>query len=162
MRLFQRKYKWIQNSNMNYENISSNLEPYLEELRGNSFLIDESSIESYDEIIDLLKLPQLKQIFKQFHVVSPKNMTRRIDYVNAILKHFKTQKRINFNKAALVDAIENAANSKYMIYCKNLLGKSFKLNKNIRDVFVRILMLFSLSSTQHMDQHNVDSGQQPL
>ena len=161
VRLFQRKFKWIQNSNMNYENISNNLETHLDELKNQSFLIDENSIETYEEITDLLKLPQLKQLVKQFHIVNAQGFTRRVDYINAIIKHFKTQKRLNFTNKTIVEN-DSLVNAKYMAYCKGLLGKCYKLDKNIRDVFVRILMLYSLTSTHHMDQKSLDSGQQQL
>ena len=148
---------------MNYENISINLDPYLHELKNNNFLHDESQIETYEEIIDLLKLPQLKQLAKQFHVVNTLNLTRRVDLINTIIKHFKTQKRLNFvNTKAAIKETQSLVDTKYMIYCRNLLGKSYKLDKTTRDVFVRILMLYSLTSTHHMEQNSLDSGQKQL
>ena len=161
VRLFQRKFKWIQISNMSYENISVNLEAYLEELKLHSFVRDENSIETYEEITELLKLPQLKQLVKQYHISNAQGYTRRIDYINAILKHFKTQKRLNFTTKTASEN-ENVINSKYMKYCKELLGKCYKLDKTFRDVFVRILMLYALTSTHHMDQKSLESGQQQL
>lgn len=146
---------------MNYENISSNIVPYLEELEINNFLINENTIDTYEEIIDLLKLPQLKQLVKQYRIGAGQTLSKLNDYKIAILKHFKTQKGLNFFKSQKsVDETSNQLKSNYMSYCKNLLGKCFKLDKNTRDVFVRVLMLYSLSSTHHVD--HLDSGQQQL
>ena len=50
-----------------------------------------------------------------------------------------------------------------MKQCKTVLGKSYKINKEYSDVFIRILMLYSLSTTSHVDLTNgKEMGQQLL
>ena len=50
-----------------------------------------------------------------------------------------------------------------MKQCKAILGKSYKINKEFSDVFIRILMLYSLTTTNHIDLTNgKEIGQQLL
>ena len=164
VRLFQRKFKWFNNEDITYDNISLDLSENLDELIKESFLIDQNSIDSYEEIVHLLKLPQLKELAKTCHVLNlTQNIKRRIDLVKAILQHFKTQKSIKshfFGKKNQNPSESQAP--QYMVHCKKILGKCFKLEKKVRGVFVRILMLYSLSSTNHIDPSKNDSGQQNL
>lgn len=158
VRLFQRKFKWLPFENINYEHISTDLTEYLNELLNNSFLIDESSISTYEEIIYLFRLPQLKELAKTCHITSlSSNQSNKTEIIKLILQHFKTQKSLMFNFSS-----NKNINSKpnYMIQCKKVLGKCFKLNKSIRGVFVRALILFSLSSSYIADLNN--TGQQQL
>ena len=99
VRLFQRKFKWIPFDNINYERISLNMEPLLKELLKKSFLIDENTIDSYEEIIYQLKLPQLKELTKTCHIGNlSQGVKLRSDFIKLILNHFKTQKCLKFNK----------------------------------------------------------------
>jgi hypothetical protein len=153
------------------------LAPFLNELFEKQLLIDENSINSYEEIISLLKLPQLKDLCKQFHIHNPSNSLKlRSEFIKLILNHFKTQKSLKFhvksqklhqNEESNVSP-ENAAqgnnlNKTFMNQCKKLLGKCYRLEKTKRDVFVRILMLYNLSSSYNSDvQKGNDSGQHQL
>ena len=157
---------------MNYEeHISSNLKPYTDELYEKKFLIDESAIQTYEEIISLFKLPQLKELAKQFHIGNgSKIVTLRSEFIKLILQHFKTQKSLKFhvsckklkNEENNVYTEQNV-NKNFMFHCKKILGKCFKLDKASRDVFIRILMLYNLSSTFYSDaRKGNDSGQHQL
>jgi hypothetical protein len=166
VRLFQRKFKWHNIENINYDKISNNLSNLLNELLSEQFLIDEESIDSYDEVLYQLKLPQLKELAKMCHVTNIGQVTSRADLVKALLQHFKTQKSLkqhffSLNKTKAIPN-EDIKKSQFMMNCKKLLGKCYKLNKIVRDVFVRILTLYSLSSANHIDPNKKDSGQQQL
>ncbi len=140
------------------------------------FLIDENAIHTYEEIVYLLKLPQLKELAKCCHVSClPQAAKARSEFIKLILQHFKTQKTLKFhfkqkgaselNNASQSSSVENSQTEQtvkpqFMTQCKRILGKCYKLEKNARNVFVRILMLYSLSSTHHIDPG--ESGQQQL
>jgi hypothetical protein len=172
VRLFQRKHKWISIENINYEKISSDLAPNFSELIEQEFLLDESAIASYEEALYMLKLPQLKELVKTCHISTMSQSVKlRSEFIKLILQHFKTQKGIMFNlktknsdhstDSALLSN-ESIANTKFMQHCKRILGKCYKLCKQIKDVFVRILMLYSLTSTHHLDMSSQESGKQQL
>lgn len=159
--MFQRKYKWLNLENIVYEKISTDLTPYLDELLKEAFLIDEKSIESYEELIYLLKLPQLKELAKICHVVNLTQTVKvRSEFIKLILQHFRTQKSLKFNTKKEINS--SSPKPHFMLQCKKILGKCFKLNQDTRDVFVRILMLFSLSSTCYFDPNKKDNAQQNL
>ena len=164
VRLFQRKYKWLNQENINYDKISTDLKPNLDELLRESFLIDENIITSYEEIIYLLKLPQLKELAKTCHVVNLSQTVKlRSEFIRLILQHFRTQNSLKFNSKASSPEKEkhmNANKPHFLLQCKKILGKVFKLNYEQRNVFVRILMLFSLTSTFHIDPNKKDNNAQ--
>jgi hypothetical protein len=168
VRLFQRKFKWHCLENISYERISANLEDNLQELLDSSFLIDEACIDTYEEIIYLLKLPQLKELAKSCHILNQTQTKARPDFIKLLLQHFKSQKYLKFSSnskeksPAKPNAAAAASSSHFMNQCKKILGKCYKLEKTSRSVFVRILLLYSLSSSYHNDQNNEESGQQKL
>ena len=169
MRLFQRKFKWIPLENIVYDRISHDLPSVLAHLIEASFLIDENSIDNYEEIICTLKLPQLKELAKICHVINQSQSVKlRSEFIKLILSHFKTQKSLKFHlkteelNKSKVSPPTQQTKPHFMNQCKKVLGKSYKLNKAVRDVFVRLLMIYSLSSTGHLDPSKKDSGQQQL
>lgn len=173
MRLFQRKFKWNCLEQISYEQIASDLTEYLDELTRASFLVDESSISTYEEIIYLFKLPQLRDLAKVCHVGGggQAHMSKnRSEFIKLILQHFKSQKMLKFHvdtkqtsrgdQACVVH--ESPSKRHFMSQCKKLLGKCWKLEKHARNLFGRILTLYSLSSTHSSDPNKKESGQQQL
>jgi Fanconi-associated nuclease 1 len=162
VRLFQRKHNWLKPALINYEHIAADLTCHMSELATNKFLIDESTIDTYEEIIGLFRLPELKDLAKQFHILNPAQTVKlRSDLVKTILQHFKTQKGLQFGGAKSTQPA-GGINQKFMTQCKKLLGKCYKLDTESRGVFVRILMLYNLSSTYHSDANGTESGQKQL
>ena len=148
-----------------YDQISHAMEPILIELLNDSFLIDETAIQSYEEIIYLLKLPQLKELAKICHINLSQTVKVRSEFIRLILNHFKTQKSLTFDSKSKKQTSKVSTQSTtpyFMNHCKKILGKCYKLNKPIRDVFVRVLLIYSLSSSGHLDTTKNDSGQQQL
>ena len=174
MRLFQRKFKWLNEESIVYDKLASDLKPFLTELVAESFLIDENAIDTYEEIIYLFKLPQLKEIAKVCHVVNPSQSVKlRSEFIKLILQHFNSQKCLKFHLKSneiLNSQISSSSSSlavhsnksQFMLKCKQTLGKCYKLNKTMRGVFVRVLMLYSLSSTHRVDPAKKESGQETL
>ena len=145
-------------------------EACLDELVKEKFLFDASQIESYDEILDLLKLPQLKQLVKECHI---KNVNQKIsvrsEYVQLILDHFRNQKSLFSLKSFFAgqdkskQQQQQSTNPTFMKHCKKILGKCYKISKELSDTFIRVLMLYSLSTTNHVDLMNgKEMGQQLL
>ena len=168
VRLFQRKFNWIPFEKINYDRISDDLVPLLNELLNKSLLIDEKTIDTYEEIIHQLKLPQLKELAKICHIGNLSQTVKlRSEFMKLILNHFKTQKSLKFNfKLENSKDIQNqqATTPHFMNQCKKVLGKCYKLNKKVRDVFVRVLLIYSLSSSGHLDpgKNSSESGQSML
>ncbi|RMZ97501.1 fanconi-associated nuclease 1 [Brachionus plicatilis] len=161
VRLFQRKFKWHSIENINYERISKDSSPYLDELKRNEFIIDETSIQTYEEVIYLFKIPQLKELIRICHI-SAASQSNKTEMIRTILQHFRTQKSVksHFFKKSLDDQAKSSSTPNYMLQCKSILGKCFKLDKNVRGIFVRALILYSLSSSYQSDPNN--AGQQQL
>ena len=161
VRLFQRKLKWHSEANIVYANIAGSggggeLSPFLRELVNARFLVDQSVIVAYDELLAQLKLDQLKELAKTCNVtvnVNGKNgaIKPRMQYIQALGKHFQTQKSINFFNS---NQSSKSTSSQYMTHCKRVLGNVYKLSDDKRAPFVRILILHSLSSV-----HTIDSNQ---
>lgn len=176
VRLFQRKFKWHCLDQMKYEQIGSDLLEWLEELTRASFLIDETSIDTYEEIIYLFKLPQLKELARVCNVGngSKANATKtRYDFIGLILQHFKSQRMLKFHlksssnssttsPSKTSQAADLLTKRNFMNQCKKLLGKCWKLETESRNVLGRILTLYSLSSTHGSDPNKKESGQQQL
>lgn len=190
--MFQRKQTWHTIDSINYleksndenpnessiigeiisEPIKAKTEACLDELVNEKFLFDSSQIDSYEEILDLLKMPQLKQLVKECHI---KNVNQKIsvrsEYVQLILDHFRNQKSLFSLKSFFVsqdtkttaNKSQQQTNPTFMKHCKKILGKCYKMNKELSDTFIRVLMLYSLSTTNHVDLMNgKEMGQQLL
>lgn len=170
VRLFQRKHKWNCLEQINYEQIATDLIEYLDELTQTSFLVNETAITTYEEIIYLFKLPQLKELARVCHVGGGQtNLNKtRAEFIKLILQHFKSQKMLKFHlKAKKISKhetplLESPSKGNFMNQCKKLLGKCWKLADQARNLFGRILTLYSLSSTHNFDPSKKESGQQQL
>lgn len=138
--------------------------------------MDEDSIDSIEEIVYLLKLPKLKELAKNCHISNSSQSTKlKHEFIKHVINHFKSQKSLKFfvkNKEMSKNSTQSGGVSagptdtrkcQFMVQSKKILGKCYKLNKEIRSVFVRILMLYSLSHT-HSNEPNSekDSGQETL
>ncbi len=136
-----------------------------------SFLLDENAIDTYEEVMYLLQLPQLKDLARECNVGNPpsKSVKLKSEFVRLILDHFSRQKSLKFhlkdkeitNSQSCLSV--NTNKSHVMSRCKKVLGKCYKLDKARRSVFVRMLMLFALSATHTFDpSKSTDSGQETL
>lgn len=135
--------------------------------------MDEDSIDSIEEIVYLLKLPKLKELAKNCHISNSSQSTKlKHEFIKHVINHFKSQKSLKFfvknkemskNSSQKIAGPTDASKCQFMVQSKKILGKCYKLNKEIRSVFVRILMLYSLSHT-HSNEPNSekDSGQETL
>ncbi len=154
-------FKWIPIGKISYASIASSTglaSSYLNELVKRQFLINETSIKTYEEIVNMMQLGQLKQLATKYYLTS-KKLTKRTDYIQALLKHFNEQKGLNFTNrnsttSDSISKINEALRTKYLNDCKMVLGRSYKLNKSTRDLFLRLFMLYFVSTSHKCAQLN--------
>uniref|UniRef100_A0A3B4WQ28 Fanconi-associated nuclease n=1 Tax=Seriola lalandi dorsalis TaxID=1841481 RepID=A0A3B4WQ28_SERLL len=150
VRLFQRKLKWLQVNKLDYEEISSDLEPVAQELAQNGFLQTENDLEDLEEALDLLPAPELKVLAKTFHLGS--SGTQKQQLVDGLLRLSKQKSLFSLASA------QNNIRAVILKRAKQLAGSCVRLCRAPRAVFSRILLLFSL--TDSMDEEEMAAGGQ--
>ncbi|KAM4038203.1 fanconi-associated nuclease 1 isoform 2-T3 [Anomaloglossus baeobatrachus] len=152
VRLFQRKLNWIKVNKLEYTEIGSDLNPFIDELSQRGFLQTESDLEEISEALDLLSAPELKNLAKSFHFANPNAPKQQL--VEEFLKLsrqrsiFSTSKNRSSIGAAILKKAKDAA------------GRAVRVCKGPRAVFCRVLLLFSL--TESMEVEEAASGGQTL
>ncbi|XP_054858094.1 fanconi-associated nuclease 1 [Eublepharis macularius] len=148
VRLFQRKLSWIKMSKIKYAEIGDDLLPYVEELIGTGFLESDLDLQDLSEVLDLLSAPELKILAQTFHLKNPNAQKQQL--LEELLKLAK-QRSIFGSKASGIGSV-------ILKRAKDLAGKSIRLCKGPRDMFSRVLLLFSL--TIPMEEEEAGSGGQ--
>ncbi|KFV96133.1 Fanconi-associated nuclease 1, partial [Fulmarus glacialis] len=147
VRLFQRKLNWLKVNKIEYEEISMDLSPIIEELAEARFLQTESELEDLCEGLDLLSVPELKTLAKIFHLPNPNGQ--------------KQQLVDDFLRLAIFSRSQAGIGTVILKRVKDLAGKSVRVCKGPRAVFSRILLLFSLSESME-DEEAGSAGQGQL
>ncbi|XP_015274978.1 PREDICTED: fanconi-associated nuclease 1 [Gekko japonicus] len=148
VRLFQRKLSWIKTSKLKYVEIGDDLFPYIEELVGAGFLESDSDLRDLAEVLDLLSAPELKTLAQTFHLANPNAQKQQL-----LEGFFKLAKQ-----RSIFSSKESGIGSVILKRAKDLAGKSIRLCKGPRDVFSRVLLLFTL--TDPMEEEEAGSGGQ--
>ncbi|XP_048338141.1 fanconi-associated nuclease 1 isoform X2 [Sphaerodactylus townsendi] len=148
VRLFQRKLNWIKTSKLKYAEIADDLSPYVEELIGGGFLESDSGLQDLPEVLDLLSAPELKTLAQAFHLANPNAQKHQL--LDGFLKLAKQRSIFSSDKSGIRSQILKRA--------KDLAGKSIRLRKDPRDVFSRLLLLFTL--TDPPEEEEAGSGGQ--
>ncbi|NWS48039.1 FAN1 nuclease, partial [Probosciger aterrimus] len=151
VRLFQRKLNWLKVNKIEYGEISTDLSPIIEELAEARFLQTESELEDLCEGLDLLSAPELKTLAKIFHL--PNTNGQKQQLVDDFLRLAKQRSVFSSSQAGIGTVILKRV--------KDLAGKSVRVCKGPRDVFSRILLLFSLSESME-DEEAGSAGQGKL
>ncbi|NWI68735.1 FAN1 nuclease, partial [Todus mexicanus] len=151
VRLFQRKLNWLKVNKLEYEEISADLSPVIEELAEARFLQTESELEDLCEGLDLLSAPELKALAKVFHLPNPNGQKQQL--VNDFLRLAKQRSVFSRSQAGIGSVILKRV--------KDLAGKCVRVCKGPRAVFSRILLLFSLSESVE-DEEAGSAGQSQL
>ncbi|KAM4661582.1 fanconi-associated nuclease 1 [Amazona ochrocephala] len=151
VRLFQRKLNWLKVNKIEYGEISTDLSPIIEELAEARFLQTESELEDLCEGLDLLSAPELKTLAKIFHL--PNTNGQKQQLVDDFLSLAKQRSVFSRSQAGIGTVILKRV--------KDLAGKSIRVCKGPRDVFSRILLLFSLSESME-DEEAGSAGQGQL
>ncbi|NWR43570.1 FAN1 nuclease, partial [Regulus satrapa] len=134
VRLFQRKLNWLKVNKIEYEEISTDLSPIIEELAEARFLQTESELEDLCEGLDLLSAPELKTLAKIFHLPNPSGQKQQL--VDDFLKLSKQRSIFSRSQAGIGTVILKRV--------KDLAGKCVRVCRGARAVFARILLLFLL------------------
>ncbi|NWZ43439.1 FAN1 nuclease, partial [Brachypodius atriceps] len=150
VRLFQRKLNWLKVNKIEYEEISVDLSPIIEELAEARFLQTESELEDLCEGLDLLSAPELKTLAKIFHLPNPNGQKQQL--VDDFLKLSKQRSIFSKSQAGIGRVILKRV--------KDLAGKCVRVCKEARAVFSRILLLFSLPES--LEEEEAGSAGQGL
>ncbi|XP_077174451.1 fanconi-associated nuclease 1 [Paroedura picta] len=146
VRLFQRKLSWIKTSKLKYAEIGDDLSPYIEELVGARFLESDADLQDLGEVLDLLSAPELKSLAQAFHLANPNAQKQQL--LEGFLKLAKQRSVFGSKDSGLRSVILKRA--------KALAGGSVRLCQGPRDVFSRVLLLFSL--TDPTEEEDAGSG----
>ncbi|XP_034032102.1 fanconi-associated nuclease 1 [Thalassophryne amazonica] len=150
VRLFQRKLNWLQVNKLDYEEISSDLEPVAQELVECGFLQTESDLQDVAEALELLPAPELKVLAKTFHLSS--STTQKQQIVDGLLRLSKQKSLFSLTPG------QNSISGVILKKAQQLAGSCVRLCRGPRAVFSRILLLFSL--TDSVDEEEMASGGQ--
>ncbi|NWW60977.1 FAN1 nuclease, partial [Ifrita kowaldi] len=150
VRLFQRKLNWLKVNKIEYEEISVDLLPIIEELAEARFLQTESELEDLCEGLDLLAAPELKTLAKIFHLPNPNGQKQQL--VDDFLRLSKQRSIFSRSQAGVGTVILKRV--------KDLAGKCVRVCKGPRAVFSRILLLFSLPES--LEEEEAGSAGQGL
>ncbi|KFQ56943.1 Fanconi-associated nuclease 1, partial [Nestor notabilis] len=151
VRLFQRKLNWLKVNKIEYGEISMDLSPIVEELAEARFLQTESELEDLCEGLDLLSAPELKTLAKIFHLPNTNGQKQQLvdDFLSIFGFLQMLVKKMCYNNFICPSRV------------KDMAGKSVRVCKGPRDVFSRILLLFSLSESME-DEEAGSAGQGQL
>ncbi|NWT55405.1 FAN1 nuclease, partial [Erythrocercus mccallii] len=150
VRLFQRKLNWLKVNKIEYEEISVDLSPIIEELAEARFLQTESELEDLCEGLDLLSAPELKTLAKIFHLPNPNGQKQQL--VDDFLKLSKQRSIFSRSQTGIGTVILKRV--------KDLAGKCVRVCKGARAVFSRILLLFALPES--LEEEEAGSAGQGL
>lgn len=138
VRLFQRKIKWNRVSKIEYRDICDHddTELYVNELGYANFLHQESEMDDLEEVLQLLSCGELQGFCKQMRISAT---GKKEDVVAALLKFSKQQTTITaaFSK-------QSSGKSVLLKKARVLMGRCCRVNKNVRQVFMRLFMLYGL------------------
>ncbi|XP_067091145.1 fanconi-associated nuclease 1 [Osmerus mordax] len=150
VRLFQRKLKWLQVNKLGYAEISADLSPVVQELVDGSFLETENDLQELGEVLDLLPVPELRNLAKRFHLGG--SGTPKQQLLDGLLR-LSRQKSL----FALAPG-QNNTGAIILKKAKQLAGSCVRLHRGPRAVFSRVLLLFSL--TDAMEEEDMAAGGQ--
>ncbi|KAF4792822.1 Fanconi-associated nuclease 1 [Turdus rufiventris] len=150
VRLFQRKLNWLKVNKIEYGEISVDLSPIIEELAEARFLQTESELEDLCEGLDLLSAPELRTLAKVFHLPNPNGQKQQL--VDDFLKLSKQRSIFSRSQAGIGTVILKRV--------KNLAGKCVRVCRDVRSVFSRVLLLFSLPES--LEEEEAGSAGQGL
>ncbi|XP_047501119.1 LOW QUALITY PROTEIN: fanconi-associated nuclease 1-like [Penaeus chinensis] len=138
VRLFQRKIKWNKASKIDYKDICDAEDTilYIKELTYANFLLNETEMTGLEEVLAILSSEELHGLCKQMKV---RTNGKKEELVSTLIKFTKQQKSI-------FSAFKKTANEDPLVLkrAKAILGHCCLVNKEVRRVFMRVLMLYGL------------------
>ncbi|XP_056021881.1 fanconi-associated nuclease 1-like isoform X2 [Ostrea edulis] len=153
VRLFGRKWKWLTQQQIKYPEIKADLNAVFSELNQQGFLMNENDFDDLEKGLNLLPAPDLKSFAKTYHLTSIAN---KKTIIPALLK------KCTGNTIGSMFKVSGHDPHRVMLKrVKKLLGPCVTLREEPRFVFVRMIMLFSLTDTI-LDDDNANAGQSQL
>nr|XP_026694574.1 fanconi-associated nuclease 1-like [Ciona intestinalis] len=136
VRLFNRKYAWLPINKISYPEISPNPCPYLEMLASHDFLQSSmNEILSLQEILGLLSAPDVKVLAKSFRLSVQGPKPKICDAIESMCK--KQKSVFTTSSGQLTSTVTKQALS--------LLGTCYRINRNVKKVFNRLLLVFDVT-----------------
>ncbi|XP_070000546.1 fanconi-associated nuclease 1 [Penaeus vannamei] len=146
VRLFQRKIKWNKASKIEYKDIcdAEDTMLYIKELTYANFLLNETEMTGLEEVLAILSSEELHGLCKEMKI---RSSGKKEELVSNLIKFTKQQKSIfsAFKKTANQDSV-------VLKRAKAILGHCCLVNKEVRRVFMRVLMLYGLPRNDEEDE----------
>lgn len=140
IRLLSRKHRWLPKLKISYPKINPDLTDELNGLADGGFIQTEHCLQNTEEVLNLLSAPQIKDLAKSLHL-NISNL-QRAQVVQLLMKHGKQKTVMNMFQG------KGGGTSKLILKkAKVILGQCYKVADVPRGVFLRVLMLFSLTTT---------------
>ena len=149
VRLFQRKYSWLQASKIKYDEISDNVGA-ANLLSQTELIEDNSAFDDLDTVLNLLSAVSLKILCKEMNF-NVEGLKQRNDHIHAIKQHVKRKQKCVFSQSGA-----DKFKLKILQKATTLLGICYKLQPEPRKVFLRIISLYSL--TDWWDERENNKG----
>ncbi|XP_076465287.1 fanconi-associated nuclease 1-like [Babylonia areolata] len=154
VRLFSRKRAWLPTTKIKYPEIAENLVPCLEELVTANLLSSGEQLDDLDAILGAMSAPDLRTLAKSYHV----NLTgQQKGQIIQTLVSKSRHKTVASHFGQKIGGVKMAMLKR----AKSMLGPVYQLCREVRAVFVRAMMLFSLINTSG-DDDNSGGGQGQL
>ncbi|XP_005094132.1 fanconi-associated nuclease 1 [Aplysia californica] len=154
IRMFSRKLNWIPLSKLKYPEIAEDLTSSLKELAAVKFIDSDENLTDLGDLLHALSAGDIKSLAKSYHVAS--TVTQKGQQVQELIK--KSQQStissmFGAKKGGVADAMMKKA--------KQFISGIYRLRSEVRAVFMRTMMLYSLLDTSG-DEENGSGGQGQL
>ncbi|KAK3097939.1 hypothetical protein FSP39_014690, partial [Pinctada imbricata] len=139
VRLFGRKWAWLAASRIKYPEIAEDLSPIIKELTVTGFLLTDSELTELEPTLNLLPASDIKSLAKTYHL----NVSLGKKELIPLLVKKSKQNTIG----SMFKVAGHNAQNIMLKRAKKMLGGCLRLTDEPRKVFIRTLMLFSLTDT---------------
>jgi len=147
IRLFQRKRGWFRCAKLDYPKICKDLKPVTDLLIEKGFLQDENQLINLQEALNLIAAPELKLLVKSLHISPGKKGGTKEELIETI-----------FNLAENQKTIFGSFRSVVLKRTRQVLGSCVRVAPFPREVFSRVLLLFTMNVIPD-DEDTTSNGQ---
>nr|CAD7196903.1 unnamed protein product [Timema douglasi] len=137
IRMFTRKFTWHRVSDIKYEEIGQDLSEVFHELEFRDYVSSDYSKEELNILFDMLKAAEVKTLCKDFHLQDSGGT--KLKHVQILLKYVTSQRTLS-----------GTSDSKTILRKRiaGMLGHCIKLCDIPREIFRRVLMVYTLPQQQ--------------
>lgn len=151
VRLFQRKNKWLRSNKVDYPEIAADITTALQNLFKNNFLLNSENLNDVECALNLLTIPEIRSLTKSFQIKCFQKGKKEM--INILIKHGK-QSRTVYSLGNITNVLLKRA--------KSAVGECYKLDPIAREIFIRMMILFSLTNFILNEDEPNDGLQQQL